>query len=44
MTKNNIKNMKLLSEEEIKKLTFHELCLYLDTLNQAEEILEGDEK
>ena len=29
-------NTKFLSEEELKKLTFHELCLYVDALNQGE--------
>lgn len=43
ITKKDIENMKLLTDEEIKKLSFHELCLYLNMLDNAESILEGSE-
>ena len=33
----------LTTDEEIKKLSFHELCLYLNMLDNAEKILEGSE-
>lgn len=44
LTKKEIEDMKLLSDEELQKLNFHELCLYLKMLDDAEKILEeGDE-
>ena len=37
--------MKLLTEEEINKLSFDELCMYLAILENAKEILEeGDDE
>lgn len=43
ITRKDIENMKLLTDEEIKKLSFHELCIYLNMLDNAESILEGSE-
>ena len=43
ITKKEIEEMKLLTDEEIKNLSFHELCLYLNNLEIAEKILEGSE-
>ena len=44
ITKKEIEEMKLLSDEELKKLNFHELCLYLNMLEEAEKILSGGEE
>lgn len=44
ITREDVKGMKLLSDEEIQKLDFHELCLYLNMLDNAERILEGSEE
>ena len=41
--KKEIEEMKLLTEEELKKLSFHELCIYLNNLEIAEKILEGSD-
>lgn len=44
ITKKDIEEMKVLTPEEISKLSFHELCAYLKTLEIAENILkEGEE-
>lgn len=43
ITKKDVEEMRLLTDEEIKKLSFHELCLYLNMLDNAESILEGSE-
>lgn len=44
LTKKEVENMKLLSDEELQKLSFHELCLYLEMLDKAEKILEEGEE
>lgn len=41
LNKENISKMKLLSEDEIKKLDFFELSMYLDLLEEIESVLEG---
>ena len=43
ITKKDIEEMKILTSEEIAKLSFHELCAYLNMLDLAEEFLEGEE-
>lgn len=43
ITKKDVEKMRILTDEEIKKLSFHELCLYLNMLDNAEKILEGSE-
>lgn len=35
----DIKNGRLLSQDELEKLNFHELCLYLGLLDEMEKIL-----
>ena len=44
ITKKEVKDMKLLTDEELQKLSFHELCVYLNMLEIAEKELseEGD--
>lgn len=44
ITQEDVKNMRLLNDEEIQRLDFHELCLYLNMLDNAERILEGSEE
>ena len=44
ITKQDVEKMKLLTDDEIKKLSFHELCMYLDMLEMAEKLLEGEEE
>lgn len=44
ITKKDIENMKLLTDEEISKLSFDELCMYLSILENAKEILERGEE
>lgn len=43
ITKKDIEEMRVLTAEEIKKLSFHELCAYLKTLEVAEKILKEGE-
>lgn len=43
ITKRDIRDMKLLTDEELRKLNFTELCIYLNTLEIAENVLEGSE-
>lgn len=43
ITKKDIEEMKILTSEEIAKLSFHELCAYLKTLEVAENILKEGE-
>lgn len=43
ITKRDIQDMKLLTDEELRKLNFTELCIYLNTLEIAENVLEGSE-
>ena len=43
ITKKEIEEMKLLTDEELQKLNFHELCMYLNMLDEAEKILGGEE-
>ncbi len=42
LTKKDIEKMKILSPEEVSKLSFHELCAYLETLDVAEKILKEE--
>lgn len=44
ITKKEIEEMKLLTDEEVRKLSFHELCAYLDMLEMAEKILEESDE
>lgn len=44
ITKKEIEEMKLLTDEEIDKLNFHELCAYYSMLEEAEKILEGSDE
>ena len=41
--KADVENAQLLSDEEVKNLNFHELCLYIGLLDEMEEALEEDE-
>ncbi len=43
ITKEDVEKMSVLTEEEINKLNFSELCLYLRLLDSMEEVLEGDD-
>ena len=44
ITKKDIEDMKLLTEEEISKLNFNELCMYLEILEKSKDILEGSDE
>ena len=37
----DIKHMKLLTKEELEKLNYYELCLYIGLLNEFKKKLEG---
>lgn len=41
ISKEELKNFKVLDNNELEKLNFHELCLYLSMLELAEKIMEG---
>lgn len=43
ITKEDIEKMKVLTPEEIDKLSFHELCAYIEILEVAENILKEGE-
>ncbi len=43
ITKKDVENAVLLTEEELENLNFDELCLYLGLLDKMEEVLEGGE-
>ena len=43
ITKKDVEEMQLLTDKELKNLSFHELCLYLNQLEIAEKILEGSD-
>lgn len=42
ITKKEIEEMTLLTDEQLEKLSFHELCVYLNMLEIAEKML-GEE-
>lgn len=39
ITKKDIENMRILTDEEIKKLNFNELCMYYAMLDMAKKVL-----
>lgn len=43
ITKADIENMRLLTEDELSQLNFHELCLYLGLLDKFEKKLREEE-
>lgn len=43
LTKEDVEKMELLSDEEMEKLNFHELCAYLNMLDIIEKVLEEGE-
>lgn len=43
ITKKDVENMRILTDEEIKKLNFNELCMYYAMLDMAKKVLEGSE-
>lgn len=40
LTKEDVEKFNVLTEEQINKLNFHELCLYLGLLDEMENVLE----
>ena len=43
ITKADIENMRLLTEDELSQLNFHELCLYIGLLDKFEKKLREEE-
>lgn len=43
ITKKDVENMRILTDEEIKKLNFNELCMYYAMLDMAKKVLERGE-
>ena len=43
LTKKEVEEAKLLTKEEVEKLNFNELCLYLGLLDEMEKIMEEGE-